>query len=170
MVAEAVEPQPTCAAPGLENVEPLTARAFQACGRVLRLHRQAIVRTLDERGVHHSEAFCLRLLANNEGVNQAELADILHISRPQVTKILQSLEKDGSLVRRVDENDQRRTLVFLTEAGRDEERRFRSFLDGYINLSIGALPEADRCELERLLNAIAGHIEELLHAGRGIDL
>jgi len=111
----------------------------------------------------------LRLLANNEGVNQAELAEILHISRPQVTKILQSLEKDGSIVRHVDESDQRRTLVFLTEAGRDEERRFRSFLDGYINQSIGALPEADRCELERLLNDIAGHIEEMLRADRGVD-
>ena len=84
-----------------------------------------------------------------------------------MTKVLQSAEKNGLIVRHADENDQRRTLVFLTPEGRDEERRFRSFLDDYINQSIGALPEADRSELERLFNAIAGNIEEILRADRG---
>jgi MarR family transcriptional regulator, organic hydroperoxide resistance regulator len=167
MVFEAVGKQPTCLVPELENVDPLTTRAYHAFGRLLRLHRQAMLKILDEQGVHHGDAFCLRLLAKKEGISQHEMAEILHISRPQMTKVLQSAEKNGLIVRHADENDQRRTLVFLTPEGRDEERRFRSFLDDYINQSIGALPEADRSELERLFNAIAGNIEEILRADRG---
>jgi MarR family transcriptional regulator, organic hydroperoxide resistance regulator len=169
MVFEVVGQEPTCPGPPLENVDPLTTRAFHAFGRLLRLHRQAMLKTLDEQGVHHGDAFCLRLLAKKEGVSQHEMAEILHISRPQMTKILQSAEKSGLIARHADENDQRRTLVFLTPEGRDEERRFRSFLDGYINQSIGALPEADRSELERLFNDIAGNIEEILRADREVE-
>ena len=128
-----------------------------------------MLKMLDAQGVHHGDAFCLRLLAKKEGISQHEMAEILHISRPQTTKILQLAEKNGLIVRHPDENDQRRTLVFLTPEGRVEEGRFRSFLDGYINQSIGSLPEADRSELERLFNDIAGNIERMLHADRGVE-
>lgn len=149
------------------NVDPLTTRAFQAFGNVLHLHRQAMLKTLDEQGVRHGDAFCLRLLTKNEGISQCDLAEALHISRPQVTKIVQGLEKNGLVVRHVDEQDQRLTRVFLTPEGRHEERKFCSFLDEYINRTMGALPEADRRELERLCNELAKRVEELLQSGGG---
>lgn len=156
--------------PGLqeEDVDPLTNRVFQAFGRVMRLHRQVIQKTMEERGVHHSEALCLRLLAKHEGVSQRQLAEILHISQPQVTKVLQSLERNGLIARRVDESDQRRTLVYLTPEGREEERRYRGLLDEYLNRSIGGLPESDRAELERLFNEIANRIEDMMRGGEGV--
>jgi DNA-binding MarR family transcriptional regulator len=123
---------------------------------------------MDDRGIHHSEAICLRIVAKNEGVSQRQLADMLYISQPQVTRVLQSLEKNGLIVRRVDENDQRRTLAFLTPAGRDEEGRYRGSLDDYLNRSIGGLPEADRIELERLFNEIADRIEVMMHDSGGV--
>lgn len=168
MVAEAVG-RPGCAGPMLENVDPLTAGAFQAFGRIMRLHKQAILKTMEERGVHHSDAFVLRLLAKREGISQRELSEIIHISAPRATKVLQSLEKSGMIARRVDESDQRRTLVFLTPKGREEEERFRGFLDDYINRSIGALPDVDKRELERMLNEIADRIEVMIRTGGRVE-
>jgi MarR family transcriptional regulator for hemolysin len=126
-----------------------------------------VQKTLDERGIHHSEGLCLHLVAKHEGASQRQLAEILHISQPQVTKILQSLERNRLVVRRVDETDQRRTLVYLTPEGRSEERRYRGLLDDYLNRSIGGLPERDRAELERLFNEIADRMEEMVRGGEG---
>jgi MarR family transcriptional regulator, organic hydroperoxide resistance regulator len=168
MVAEPTG-HPVCSGLHAEDVDPLTTRVFQAMGRVMRLHRQALQKAMDDRGIHHSEAICLRIVAKNEGVSQRQLADMLHISQPQVTKVLQSLERNGFIVRRVDENDQRRTLAFLTPAGRDEEGRYRGSLDDYLNRSIGGLPEADRRELERLFNEIADRIETMMRGGGGAE-
>jgi MarR family transcriptional regulator, organic hydroperoxide resistance regulator len=136
---------------------------------VLHLHRQAMQRTMDERGGHHAEAFCMRVISRHEGTTQRDLAEILHLSRPQVTKTLQALERQGLIARTADENDQRLTRVFITDRGREEETRFRTYIDGYVSQTIGALPEQSRVELERTLNELAERITEALHAAPEIE-
>jgi MarR family transcriptional regulator, organic hydroperoxide resistance regulator len=116
------------------------------------------------KGVHPGEAFCLRLLAKNDGISQHDLADIVHLSRPRVTKILQTLQKEGAIVRRADENDQRLTRVFLTDDGRRREMELRTIFESYLNEIIGALTDADRFELERLLNMLSDRISHVLEA------
>ena len=148
--------------PSSETVDPVTSRAFRAFVKVLRLHRQTMLRVLDEQGIHHGEAFCLRLVSQSEGISQRDLAESLHLSRPQVTKTLQALERNGFITRRADQNDQRLTLVFLTEQGRNEEGKFHGCIDAYVNQAIGAMPQTDKLELERLLENMAERIAEPL--------
>ena len=158
--------QPPLPKPELHNLDPLTARVFQAFSETFYLQRQAMPRVFAGKGVHPGEAFCLRLLAKNDGITQHDLADIVHLSRPRVTKILQSLEKEGAIVRRVDESDQRLTRVSLTADGRRRESELRKILESYLSEIIGALSDADRLELERLLNVLAERITHVLHGGK----
>jgi DNA-binding MarR family transcriptional regulator len=148
--------------PELENVDPLTARVFQAFGRTLHLIRLIMVRMTAQRGIHHGEAFTLLLLSRNEGVTQRELGAVLHLSPPRVSMILRSLEKSGAVVRRPDEADRRLTRVFLTAEGRSLEKEQRAILGDYVNRTIGALSEADRSELARLLGELADRTLEVL--------
>jgi DNA-binding MarR family transcriptional regulator len=157
---------PTCSAthprPEFENVDALTARVFHAFGRALHLNRQAVGRMAGQLGVQHGEAFALPMLSRNEGVSQRELAGILHLSPPRVSMLLRSLEHNGAIVRRPDDNDRRLTRIFVTEKGRAREKEQRAILEDYVNKTIGALSEADRLELERILGELAEHTQAAL--------
>ena len=152
--------------PALENseVDQVTAQAFHALGRLFHLHRQALRRRLSNPGAHHGELISLRLLATSEGMSQKDLADMLYLSRPRVTSILQGLEKAGAVRREIDPADQRITRVFLTDEGRRQERENRAAFEEYINQTIGKLSDQDKRELARLLDEISGHIAELVCA------
>jgi DNA-binding MarR family transcriptional regulator len=148
--------------PQLENVDELTARTFHAFGRMMHLNRLVMARMVGQRGAHHGEVVAIALLSRNEGVSQRELSDILHLSAPRVSMILDSLEKSGAVIRRPDETDRRLTRIFLTPEGRRLEKEQRDMLQDYVNRTIGTLPETDRSELERLLNELADRAVQVL--------
>ncbi len=135
--------------------ETSSALAFRAFLNAMRLHRQLMMKTLTARGANPGQAFCLRLLAAHEGISQRDLAEMLHLARPTVTRMLQAIEKSGMVERRPDAADQRLTRVYLTAAGRDRERAVGAVASDYVDQTIGSLPEADRRELTRLLGELA---------------
>lgn len=158
-------PLPKPPRPEFENVDPLTARVFHAFGNALHLNRLAMGRLFGQRGIQHGEAFALPLLCRNEGVSQRELTDILHLSAPRVSVLVRSLEKAGAVVTRADVADRRLTRIYVTAAGRLREKEQRAVLESYVNQTIGALSEADRLELERILEQLAARTQEVLREG-----
>ena len=148
-----------------EGVDELTAQVFHAFRRAIQLQRQVVLRTLSQEGGHHGEAFCLRALADNDGISQRDLASMLHLSRPRVTKMLQALEASGVVERRSDERDRRLTRVFLTPEGRHRERELHARWADHINQTIGSLSEKDRRELGRLLDELSDHTSRILSDG-----
>lgn len=153
----------------LGELDPLTVEIFQSARRVGTMHRQMMMKSLAAEGGHPGEAFCLVLLAQHDGMSQRDLAESLHLSRPWITKLLQSLEKSGVVVRRDDEQDQRLTRVYLTEKGRAREQALRTAWSGYLDQTVGSLPENDRRELLRLIGLIADNIEALVSDNEGED-
>lgn len=146
----------------LEGVDELSCEVFRSLHATLRLHKQLMTRTLAAHGTHPGQAICLRLLAAHDGITQRDLADALHLSRPTVSKMLKGLEKAGEIERRPDAADQRLTRVFLTAGGRALELDLRGVSAGYVNETIGALPEDDRRELARLLEELGASISRAL--------
>ena len=139
----------------------LVLRAFLTA---MRLHRQLVIRTLTARGAHPGQAFCLRLLAGHDGATQRDMADALHLARPTLSRMLSALEKADMVERRPDATDQRLTRVYLTSAGRDRERELHAVASDYVKQTIGTLPESDRRELARLLDALAESTSRALAA------
>lgn len=88
-------------------------------------------------------------------MSQRDLAEVLHVSRPRVTGILQELERSGAVMRSPDEHDQRLTRVYLTADGRRRAGEIHAVFAASLGRTIGAMTEADRRELERLLNILA---------------
>ena len=144
---------------GLDGVDELSSRVFRALLTALRLHKQQMMRALATRGIHPGQAFCLRVLAERDGITQRDLADTLHLARPTVTKMVQALERSGAVERRPDPDDQRLTRVYLTGGGRELAAEMNGVAAGYINATIGTLPEDDRRELARLLEELGASIE-----------
>jgi len=153
----------------LDGVDPVSASVLQALRKTLHVHRQLMMKTLAERGTHPGEAVCLSLLAQHDGMSQRDLADMLHLSRPRVTAMVQTLEKAGTVVRRPDEADQRLTCVYLTTEGQRLEEELRSLTVEFINRTIGAMTAADRGELERLLEELADNTSRALLADSALQ-
>ena len=140
---------------GADGVDGLSLSVFRAFKTAFYLHHRLMEKALAEMGTHPGAAMCLRLLGERDGLSQRDLADVLHVSRPRVTGILQELERSGAVMRSPDEHDQRLTRVYLTEDGLRRAREIDSVFAVSLGRTIGAMTEEDRRELERLLNILA---------------
>ncbi len=148
-----------------DGVDELSAETFRAFIGTMRLHARLITRLVDEdEGVHPGQLFCLRVVANHDGITQRDLAEELHVARPSVTRMVQAMERAGMVERRDDEQDQRLTRVYLTDRGREFDTKFRHIAAAYVKDTIGRLPEADRRELIRLLHAFRGALTAAIDA------
>lgn len=150
----------------LGEVDPLTLEIFLSIRRVATFHRRLMHQKLVAEGGHSGAALCLRLLAHHDGMTQRDLAERLHLSRPRITRMLQSLERSGMVVRRTDDRDQRLTRVHLTHEGRSREEELRRVWADYLSRTVGSLSEPDRRELLRLVALIGDRFEALLENGQ----
>lgn len=141
---------------------PLPYRLFGAFHNLIRGNRQLMLRRLTEHGGHPGQTFCLKVLAEDDGITQSDLAERLSVARPTVTVMLQKMEKAGLIERRSDEQDQRYTRIYLTKAGWELHEEMRRELDEMILDVVGPLSEKDQTELLRLLGALNDNIAAAL--------
>ena len=87
------------------------------------------------------------------------LGERLGVTPRNITTLIDALEGDGSVRRQPHPTDRRATVVELTPAGREAvERYFGPFVESLSGL-FNELPAADRRELVRLLEAVAGLLQ-----------
>ena len=99
----------------------------------------------------------LTALKKMSGVNQRELAFILDIRPQSLGELLQKLEQNGYITRRIDENDKRSLIVELTEKGRN--LKFQR--PNYENI-FNCLNEAEQNNMKHYLQLISSRLEELI--------
>jgi DNA-binding MarR family transcriptional regulator len=85
---------------------------------ILRLHYYRTHVLLEEVGIYPGQPPMLFILNKEDGKSQSELADKLQIKPSTITVMLKRMEKEGIVIRRKDELDQRITRVYITEKGR----------------------------------------------------
>jgi DNA-binding MarR family transcriptional regulator len=88
--------------------------------RMARLLRFNLSKFFEQAGVEITpeQWFLLFRLHEKEGQAQAELADKSLNDHPNVTRMLDALEKRRLISRAADPEDRRKSLIFLTEEGR----------------------------------------------------
>lgn len=91
----------------------------------------------------------------------AELADAAGVTRATMTGLIDTLERDGYVVREPDPSDRRMLLVRLTRKAENFLTRFLP--DHFRGASevMGALTESERKTLVRLLGKIQHHVSSL---------
>ena len=83
------------------------AKLFQA-----RLHDQN-----EKQNLKNTYQVLLRVIAQEDGLSQLEIANRINLAPPTVSITLQKMEKDGFIVREPDPKDLRQVKVHATEAG-----------------------------------------------------
>lgn len=147
--------------PELEGVDELSAHAFRAFLATARLHFKNMMTAMAGGHTHPGQAMCLRLLSVNDGASQRDVARMLHVTPPTVSKMLSTMEKSGLVERRSDEADQRLTRVYLTDAGRERSAEMGAAVGEYVNATFATLSERERRELARLLEKLGARIEHV---------
>lgn len=102
--------------------------------------------------------FQLLTIANRlrkQSPTQRRLARELYVSFPNVTMMLDRLEKSGLIVRRTNANDAREKLVELTVGGRTLLRKIWKVHQDQLGLVVKGLTEKEQKELARLLNKLS---------------
>lgn len=96
----------------------------------------------------------LFILTRRKGLDQKELAELLHIDQTNMGVVIKSLEKNGFLKRRVSSEDKRRKILKLTDSGVLAARSVeQDALRAQVELVANLDPEEQR-ELIRLLKKL----------------
>lgn len=98
------------------SIDNAVAYKIVSAGRHLRLHLQ---RNLRQFGIGPEQWFLLFRLYEKDGRSQKELADQHANDFPNITRLVDALEKKGYAQRKVDTEDRRVQRVYLTKAGRE---------------------------------------------------
>ena len=154
--------------PATESVDAIR-EAFWVVGRSMgqvRVHERLMQRAgvrIDRAG----GALLYMLRGHGESARVTELAELLGVDPPTVTRKIQQLERDGLVARQADAEDHRATQIALTTAGRrtleqvSEARRvwFDRLLEGW--------DEGDLAAFASMLTRFAASLERDLESARG---
>jgi len=101
----------------------------------------------------------LAALRDEEGVNQSQLGENTFKDRHNITRILGLLEKRGLVERRIDEGDRRAYRVFLTEAGRKEQKKLQGLVKTHQEGLFEGLKPEELAGLRQIFEHIVRNIE-----------
>ncbi|MET3854161.1 MarR family transcriptional regulator [Rhizobium sp. OAE497] len=90
-------------------------------------------------------------LNKKDGINQRELADRLELETPTLVRILDAMEGQGYVERRVAGSDRRAKEIYMTDAGRVVAAEVESLAEDVRGQIIAGIPEND---LRTTLNVI----------------
>lgn len=103
-----------------KNVPSRAQALLEALDQLSRHINRQIYRQNHRRAtLRHGQGRVLRLLSEQDGMTQSALAEAAQLRPPTVAELLDKLESAGMVARTRDPNDRRRSLVSVTDMGRE---------------------------------------------------
>lgn len=91
---------------------------------------------------------------NTLGIKVSSITKDLNIPKPTTSKILNSLEERGYILRKIDRSDRRVTYISMTEEGYACIKKIRTIRDQFVNDLLNKLGEHDAKELIRIIDKL----------------
>ena len=127
---------------------------------VAQAHRRLHVdlqRSLQEEGAQVEQWRVLEVLSDGRGRSMGDLADLVLMNHPTLTKMTDRMVAKGLVHRAPDEEDQRRVLVYITDLGLELFERIKSRVDTQNNALEDHLGEREAAALRQLLERVIAH-------------
>ena len=121
---------------------------------VARLLRKRFEQNARGSGLTRSQWQVLAYLAQNEGINQSGLADLLEVEQITLGRIVDKLQTLALIKRHPHPSDRRVWLLHLTPAARSKLTQLRRLGDVTRGEALTGVPEADRERLLKTLQAL----------------
>jgi DNA-binding MarR family transcriptional regulator len=131
---------------------PITTSLTDLLAQANRLVNAALERLLAQEGVTVESWRVLEVLSDEQGRSMGELAQLVLMNHPALTKLTDRMVSRGWVHRAADPADSRKVLVFITDAGLELVARLRERVSDYH----GAIDAGDHRaqQLKRLLGTL----------------
>lgn len=140
---------------------------FQALHRMNRqMKRYAHHNMFKKNDLHQGQAHLLGTIAENDGLSQGELSEILDIRPSSTTEAVLKMEKSGWIERRQDEKDQRVMRIYITAAGKELAVQVSANSGCMADALFAVLTEEEKSEMLALMGKVADSLEAAdIHGG-----
>jgi DNA-binding MarR family transcriptional regulator len=128
-------------------------------GYVLNFYREPSFRAIEmEFGLTRPEILILLALHFREGITASEFCEFSGHLKAGVSRAVIALEKKGLIRRQIDDQDNRRQLLFITKDGQDLYQRYIPMLRAREKAMLECLSKTERRQLDRLLDKLGAHV------------
>jgi DNA-binding MarR family transcriptional regulator len=131
---------------------------------VARLLRKRFEQNARDSGLTRSQWQVLTYLAQNEGINQARLAELIEIEPITLCRIADKLERLMLIERNPHPTDRRRRLLHLMPAARSRLEQAGEYGDVTHSEALVGVSEADRQHLLKTLQALKANLARACEA------
>ncbi len=100
----------------------------------------------------------LKILYDNEDVTPKDIEIKLCVSSARIARVLNQLEEKKLVERTPSKNDKRKTIVVLTEEGKDIARKHREDMGAYLDLMLTDFTDSEKEEFLRLIKKMADNV------------
>ena len=125
-----------------------------------RTHRNHVQEIMENEGLFYGQLPILEVVKELGCCTQKEIANKLKVTPPSVTTSVKRLMKKGYLSKSIDENDQRNTLISITEDGKKKTCSCREKFDELDTKIFRNFSENEQEELYQLLLKLNESFEE----------
>ncbi len=102
----------------------------------------------------------LDVLSKNDGISQREIAELLNIRPQSASEAIASMEGQGLIEKRVNEQDKRSSLVYITQVGRQRQIDLHNERIENARRIFGPLTDQEKETLLLLLSKAAFTLQE----------
>lgn len=124
----------------------------------IRLYQKGMYRARLPFVPHRGQNRVLHIIANNDGLSQKELAELLDIRSASISELLNKLERSNLIVREKDETDKRFMHVFLSAEGRELVNDSQE-QDDFAEMIFGGLSDEEKRTLYAILKKLCAAFE-----------
>lgn len=110
-------------------------------------------------GLSYGMWFFLRMLWEEDGLTQKQLAERVGMMQPTAVIALRSMERSGFVAIKPDPDDGRTTRIFLTQEGRQVIKRMLPMLQQVNEFALQGITQAEFNSLRRILRKIRENID-----------
>jgi len=140
-----------------ESLDDIINYLIYRIARLLRYKFQQDMQAVD-LDMTQEQYFILFKLWQKDGQYQAELADGFLGDTPNITRILDVMEKKNYVSRRPDPDDRRKFRIFVADKGWDIQRLYKFHAPRERKADYKNLDDHDLAELKRILKTIEDNI------------
>ena len=101
----------------------------------------------------------LHVLWENDGISNRELSKKSGLAMSSLTTMLERMEEKKLLERRVDENDKRKILIFLTDYAKSLKSEYDEISDKMNEISFEGISDEERLAFESTLEKVLYNFE-----------
>ncbi len=131
----------------IEDIAAFSRKLKATFGSIVREHNMTLPR-----------ARVFFALNRKDGINQRELAERLELETPTLVRILDAMEGQGFLERRVAGSDRRAKEIYITDAGRAVAAEVEELAADLRARVVAGIPESDLKTTLNVIRAMQGNL------------